>query len=402
MEPLRKIESASSLPRDIWIIGFVSFLINFSSIIIFTLSPSYLVSVLGVTTFSIGILQGTVDFIAWVIRMFSGVISDYCRKRKPILLFSSALIVLSRPLFMMSSSFMGFFLAKSLDRLGNGLHAAPREALVGDIASLHGSKGACYGLRQSLSTAGSFTGALIMITFFHSCDNRYFTFFLIATISPVIAFMILIWKVKEVPFSSSTPQEKLVFKVIHLKKLPATYWSVVMMASLFMLSNYSGAFILLHSEAIAQTQIIAPLVMIVQNMATTAVAYPMGYLSDKIGHTWILGLGFLVTALSGIVFAFSSTSLYILFGAFLWGIQVGMTQSLFMTRIAETTHTDIRGSAFGIYYALMGIMLFLSNSAIGYIAHHFSLSMGFLTSACIALFALCCLFLMNAWRKAGA
>jgi MFS family permease len=214
--------------------------------------------------------------------------------------------------------------------------------------------------------------------------------------------MILIWKVKEVPFSSSTPQEKLVFKVIHLKKLPATYWSVVMMASLFMLSNYSGAFILLHSEAIAQTQIIAPLVMIVQNMATTAVAYPMGYLSDKIGHTWILGLGFLVTALSGIVFAFSSTSLYILFGAFLWGIQVGMTQSLFMTRIAETTHTDIRGSAFGIYYALMGIMLFLSNSAIGYIAHHFSLSMGFLTSACIALFALCCLFLMNAWRKAGA
>lgn len=389
---------ASSIPKSIWMLGIVSFLINLSSIIIFTISPSYLIHILGVTTLGMGFLQGAVDCTAWFTRIFSGIISDYLGKRKLILMVGTGLIFISRPLFIFSPDFLSFYAAKTLDRFGNGIQATPREALIGDVAPRH-LRGACYGLRQSLSVAGSLVGAIVIVSFSQISDSYYTTLFWIASIPPLMALIILFLTVKDVPLEKSILKEKSMFSFKNVKNLSSGYWSVVSISCLFALSNYSGAFMLLHAESVAGNKAIAPLAMMVQNGAAMISAYPIGHLSDRIGHRLLLATGFIMVVLSGFFFAFATNAMEIIVGAALWGFHIGITQSLLMTKVAETTIFTIRGTAFGIYYALMGIMLFLSNVLMGYISHHVNFSAAFLASSAIAAFALCFLPLMKSSEK---
>ena len=398
MKDVFKYFAVSSIPKSIWMLGVVSFLINVSSIIVFTISPSYLIKVLGVTTLGMGFLQGTVDCTAWFTRIFSGILSDYWGKRKLILMFASGLIFLSRPLFIFSPDFIWFYGAKTLDRFGNGIQATPREALIGDMAPQH-LRGACYGLRQSLSVAGSLVGAIVIIFFPQTSEVYYTTLFWIAAIPPLMALIILFLAVKDVPFENTRLKEKSMFSFKNVKSFSSDYWSVVGVSCLFALSNYSGAFMLLHAESIAGNKIIAPLAMMIQNGAAMISAYPIGHLSDRIGHRLLLATGFLMVVISGFFFAFATNTLEIIIGAMLWGFQIGITQSLLMTKVAETTVVSIRGTAFGIYYALMGIMLFLSNVAMGSISHYVNFSAAFLASSAMAAFALCCLPLLKSSEK---
>lgn len=262
-------------------IGFASFLINVSSIIVFTISPSYLKDYLGVTTMGIGFIQGTIDCMAWFIRILSGIISDYLSKRKIIFLFSIGLLFLSRLTFLFAPNFIWFFFAKSLDRLGNGLQATPREALVGDLAP-YNKKGACYGLRHSLGVAGSFVGSLLMLLVIHNSSSYYVTLFRVAAIPPALALLILFWQVQDINFKNNkSTKEKTKLILSHITNLSGDYWYLIGVASLFMLSNYSGAFMILHAENVVANKTIGPIAMIVQNSAAMCAAYPVGYLSDR-------------------------------------------------------------------------------------------------------------------------
>ena len=124
----------SQIPKAIWIIGLVTLLINSSSVMIFSLAPLYITRVFGLAAFQLGILEGCVEFCSWIIRIFSGIVSDFIRKRKPVLLLAYALTAISRPFFALAPGIGAIYSGKLLDRISNGIQATPREALVGDLA----------------------------------------------------------------------------------------------------------------------------------------------------------------------------------------------------------------------------------------------------------------------------
>ncbi|WP_085784674.1 MFS transporter [Candidatus Nucleicultrix amoebiphila] len=387
------------LPQSIWAIGIVSLLINVSSVIVFMASPYYLTKVFGVTTIGLGFIEGLVEFTAWATRIISGMTSDYMSKRKPALVVAYGLNFISRILFVLAPGIGLFFLARSIDRLSNGIQATPREALVGDLAPKH-LKGASYGLRQTLSVAGSVLGALVMIAFFLESGENYSYLFIAATIPPLFALYVMLCHVRDVP------REKMmgplhptkIFSWSSIVSLSNNYWRVVAVACFFTLSNYSGAFLLIHAEKVGISQHLIPLVMVVQNFSAM-IAYPIGRLSDRMDRRYLLAIGFFMVVISGVILALAYNIWMALLGAAFWGLHIGINQSLLMAKVADTTVPETRGTAFGVFYLLIGITLFLSNNIMGWISHHMSPSASFITSALIAGVAIFSLPLIKSYKK---
>src|SRR6516225_12015835 len=147
------------LPRSVWALGFVSMLMDVSSEMIHSLLPVFVVSILGVSVTALGLLEGIAEATVNIIKIFSGALSDWSGKRKPLALAGYSMAALTKPLFPIANSFATVFAARLLDRTGKGVREAPRDALVADLVP-HQVRGASYGLRQSLDTVGAFVGPL--------------------------------------------------------------------------------------------------------------------------------------------------------------------------------------------------------------------------------------------------
>ncbi len=388
-----------SIPMTIWAIGLVTLLMNLSGIVVFSLSPIYLTSVLGVSSLGIGIFEGAVEALSWFTRIFSGVVSDTWRRRKPLLFLASAFAALSRPIFALAPSVGWVFFARSIDRIGNGLQATPREALVGDHAPKE-LKGTCYGLRQTLGVIGSLMGAIGVFYWVQRSTIDYKTIFWGASIPPALALLILLFFVKDSP-AAALPHVKqsLLTSIYHVKELKPGFWRVLIVAFIFMLSNYSGAFMILQAKNITNEMTIAPQTMIFQNLATMLAAFPIGRLSDRMDRRILLALGFIIAIASNFLLGFASSSVMLLAGAALWGVQLGITQSLFVTKVADHTHPEVRGTAFGIYYVLVGLSIFLANCQVGWLTEHYKPLYGFMASSVYAFVALLCLPIIKSPKK---
>lgn len=396
---MRKLfNSTRQLPMSIWGIGLVSLFINISSVIVFSLSPIYLTEILGITLLSLGILEGIVEALSWFMRLFSGILSDVLNKRKPFLFMSYALITLSRPILAIATSVVGIFAARSIDRIGNGLQAPPREALVGDHAPKH-LKGASYGLRQSLSVLGSVIGAVLIQGVILNTSEDYRRIFWYLAIPPVIAIVILVFFVKDRPSpdedqpgttkgKKKTIQKQKSFKLEDISHLNRYYWRVVILGTLFMMSNYSGAFMILQIKELGLSSSEITNVMVVQNLMTMLAAYPIGRLSDSIDRRIPLAFGFVFVIFSDIMLGLSNNLTLALVGVGLWGLQLGMTQSLLLTEVADTAPDEVRGTAFGLYYICVGLAIFAANYISGHLSKEFHLEAVFWFSAFIATLSL--------------
>ncbi len=383
------------IPASVWGIGVATLFINLSSIVIFSLWPIYMTEVFGLATLKLGILEGLVEFSSWFTRIFAGVISDYLRKRKPILLLAYILIAVSRLIFAYAPNLTGIYSGRLMDRISNGLHATPREALVGDVAPPE-LKGTCYGLRQTLGVAGSLIGALGTMYVMRLIDNDYQLMFILTTIPVILAILILTFFVKDKKISSSNiskvsktvPKKSLWHQVQNVRKLKKSYWMVVLVTSVFMISNYSGIYSILQAKRVGLSTADVPLVMILQNLFAMISAFPMGRLADKMDRRILLAIGFVITIISNCFLGFASSIPFILIGAALWGVQIGVTQSLLLTKVADTTSDELRGTGFGFFYLSNGIALFISNSLTGWLFQEQSPFWAFMGSNIMVVLAL--------------
>ncbi|MGZ8268754.1 MAG: MFS transporter, partial [Burkholderiales bacterium] len=150
------------MPRGVWMLGFVSLFMDVSSELIHSLLPVFMVTGLGASALVVGVVEGVAESTALIVRVFSGVLSDYLGKRKALAVLGYGLGALSKPLFALAGSVSGVLTARFIDRVGKGIRGAPRDALIADIAPAE-IRGAAYGLRQSLDTVGAFVGPLLAI-----------------------------------------------------------------------------------------------------------------------------------------------------------------------------------------------------------------------------------------------
>ena len=129
-----KPKPTQRLPATIWVLGFVSLLMDVSSEMIHALLPVYMVTVLGISVFTVGLIEGLAEATALIVKVFSGVLSDWWGRRKPLAVLGYGLGAASKPLFALATGAGLVVTACIIDRIGKGIRGAPRDALVAEHA----------------------------------------------------------------------------------------------------------------------------------------------------------------------------------------------------------------------------------------------------------------------------
>lgn len=349
-----------AIPRSIWALGLVSLFMDTSSELIHSLLPVFLVSVLGASMLSVGLIEGIAEATASIAKVFSGALSDYLGKRKLLTVIGYGVAAITKPLFPLAGSVGLVFTARFIDRIGKGIRGAPRDALIGDIAPPH-IRGASYGLRQSLDTVGAFAGPLLAVAFMALLADDIRAVFWVATIPAFIAVAILIFAVKEPESGAAEGHTRSPIHLTDLLRVDAAYWWLVLIAAVLTLARFSEAFLVLRAENVGLPIKFVPLVMVVMNVVYALSAYPAGALSDRIDRRGVIGIGCAALIAADIVLALASGVWAVMAGVVFWGLHMGLTQGLLAAMVADTTPPELRGTAFGVFNLVSGIaMLFAS------------------------------------------
>ncbi|EOH6072099.1 MFS transporter [Burkholderia cenocepacia] len=351
------------IPRSVWVLGCVSLLMDVSSEIIHSLLPMFLMAGLGASATTIGLIEGIAEATSPVVKVFSGTLSDYLRNRKWLAVAGYALGALSKPLFAIAPTIGVVVTARIVDRVGKGIRGAPRDALVADVTPVH-LRGAAYGLRQSLDTVGAFLGPLLAVFIMLMWRDDFRLAFWLAVIPGVLAVALLAVGIDE---PARAPGEKRVNPIRRevVAQLGARYWWVVAVGGVFALARFSEAFLVLRAMGSGVPVALVPLVMVAMNVVYALSAYPFGKLADTTSHTKLMVIGLALLIAADIVLAHGAHWPAVLVGVALWGLHMGMTQGLLATMVAQAAPAELRGTAFGVFNLISGIVTLVSSVVAG-------------------------------------
>ena len=271
----------SKIPLSIWAIGFASMLLNISTVMVFGVVALYLKQILGAGTGFIVMLEGFFEAMAFVMKLLSGLISDYLRRPKKVMVIGFAMVTISRPIFALFATVPMVIIARLFDRLGNGMQSTPRDALVGDL-SPEGAKGACFGLRNAMATAGSFIGGGLGFVAMYNFDCSYQQVFMWASIPASVGFLLLLIFVNDPHEKEVTVDKKPIRHPLHIKdlaRLGKPYWLLMIVAMVFMSSRIGESMLVLHAtQSFGMDPSFAHGILILYNCTNSLFSYPVGLL----------------------------------------------------------------------------------------------------------------------------
>ncbi|MFB9979247.1 MFS transporter [Mesorhizobium kowhaii] len=352
------------IPAGIWALGFVSLLMDVSSEMIHALLPVYMVTVLGTSALTVGMIEGVAEATASITKMFSGALSDWLGKRKLLAALGYGLAAFTKPIFPLAPSVGWLIAARFIDRIGKGIRGAPRDALVADISPAH-LRGASFGLRQSLDTIGAFFGPLLAIALMWLTANQFSAVFWIAVIPGFLSFVLILVAVREPKRPEGLRRIRMPFSRSELGRLGAAYWWVVAVAAVFTLARFSEAFLVLRAQSIGLPLMLVPAVLVIMNIAYAISAYPVGVLSDRIDRVTVLIVGLFLLLAADLLLAFAPGAIGLVLGVVLWGLHMGFTQGLLATLIADAAPAELRGTAFGMFNLVTGLALLIASVTAG-------------------------------------
>lgn len=377
------------LPKGIWVLGFVSMLMDISSEMIHALLPVYLVTVLGASTLTVGFIEGIAEATASITKIFSGALSDWLGRRKLLAALGYGLAALTKPLFPLAPSVGWLVAARFIDRVGKGIRGAPRDALIADISPI-GLRGASFGLRQSLDTVGAFVGPLAAIGLMWWTADHFATVFWVAVVPAFLSFGLIAFAVKEPepePDASREPAKN-PLNTAAMRQLGPVYWRVVAVGVVFTLARFSEAFLILRAQNIGLNAMWVPAVLVLMNITYALSAYPAGVLSDRINRTALLALGLVFLAGADLVLALLPSLSGLALGIVLWGLHMGLTQGLLSALVADTAPPNLRGTAFGYFNLFTGLALLAASVIAGALWDAYGPAGTFLAGLGFALVAL--------------
>jgi MFS family permease len=368
------------------VLGFVSLLMDVSSELIHSLLPVFMVTTLGMSMLSVGLIEGAAEATALIVKVFSGVLSDYWGKRKPLTILGYGLGAVSKPLFALASTSGLVLSARLIDRVGKGIRGAPRDALIADIAPPE-VRGAAFGLRQSLDTVGAFMGPLLAIGLMLLWANDIRAVFWVAVIPAFLAVALLVVAVHE-PARPAGERRGNPIRRENLRRLGRGYWWVVIVGAVFTLARFSEAFLVLRAQQGGLALAWTPLVLVAMSVVYSVGAYPFGKLSDKVSHRALLAWGLAVLIAADVLLAMGNTGLWLWGGIALWGLHMAMTQGLLATMVADVAPADLRGTAYGFFNLVSGLAMLLASGVAGFLWDQWGAPVTFTVGGVLAALAL--------------
>jgi len=358
-EPKTKI-SLKDLPRNVWAVSVTSFLMDVSSEMVINILPLFLSNVLGVRTNIIGLIEGVAESTASILKLFSGWFSDKLGGRKWLAVAGYGISALAKPFFYFANTWGIVAGVRWADRVGKGVRTAPRDALVADSVTKE-TRGLAFGFHRAADTAGAMLGLLIALLIVWVAQqssvelgaSTFRTVVLVSLVPAFLAVLALIVGAKEVTVSGRRAMPKFA-----LRGLGRPFLVFMVIVAIFDLGNSSDAFLVLRAQerGISVIGILAMLATF--NLVYTLTSTPAGSLSDRIGRRRLIVGGWLVYAAIYLGFALAQTGWQIWVLYVVYGLYYGMAYGTSKAMIADLVPEALRGTAYGTYNAVLGILDF--------------------------------------------
>jgi len=120
--------------RNVLMLGLVSFFTDFSTEMVLGILPLFIVNNLGTSKAILGAIEGSAELTSYAFRMISGSLSDKKGYRKIFILIGYGLSTIIKP-FIVTTTWIGVFIVRTLDRMGKWIRTAPRDALIADTVT---------------------------------------------------------------------------------------------------------------------------------------------------------------------------------------------------------------------------------------------------------------------------
>jgi MFS family permease len=389
------VSSRPSLPRNVWVLGFVSLFMDLSSEIYHALLPAFITLVLGLPATALGAIDGIAEATANFAKLFSGRLSDRSLRRKPWVMGGYGLAALSKPLFPLAANAPAVMLARFADRIGKGIRGSPRDAMIADETPPE-IRGRAFGLRQTMDTAGALLAPLVAIGLMAWLASNIRAVFWIAVIPAGVSFL-LAWLALREPDEHLHPLRKSP-SFGGFRALDQETKRLLQIGFLFTLARFSEGFLILKGIDLGLSEAMSPLTLAIFNLAYVLLAYPAGALSDRISPRAILMVGMAVLVAGNVVLAETASFAGLVFGTALWGAHMALTQGIFARMIADSAPAELRATSFGAFWFVTGIASLLASLGAGWLWDREGASATFLTSAAVAAVALAMLSLLEERR----
>lgn len=376
------MEKKSQIPKNVIVLGLVSFFNDVASEMVYPIVPIFLTSVLGAPVALVGLIEGIAECTASLLKVFSGWLSDKVQKRKIFAVYGYSLSTISKLIIGVALSWPTVLLGRFIDRFGKGIRTSARDALISESAT-KGNVGKAFGFHRALDTAGAVFGPLAAILLInHFGSNNLRPIFYIALIPGIIGVILLLIFVKEKGAASKNNQLQ-----FNLANLTPAYKTFLVVSAIFALGNSSDVFLILRAQSLGLSTTFTVLAYVVFNLVYSILSYTAGSLSDKIGPRKLLVSGFFLFAIVYLLFGINKSTTWVWFLFALYGVYMAISEGISKAYIAQIASPEVIATSFGAYQTINGVCTFFSSLIAGLLWSNVSPSAPFIFGASMAVIA---------------
>jgi MFS family permease len=369
-------------------LGVVSLLNDFSSEIAVRTLPLFLANVLGVRTTVIGLVEGIAESTSTLLKLVSGHLSDRIGHKKALALWGYGLSNFTKPLLYFATSWGLVLVVRFLDRVGKGIRTAPRDALIADVTPPE-MRGRAFGFNKAMDKAGAVIGLLVAATVVYlsqqdavALTRGSYQWLVLLAVFPGLAAVVVMAKWVEEQQKPLNGSPRLAWS-----QMDGRFWAFIVVLTIFMLGNSSDAFLMLRAQTLGFSTVEIFLVVAVFNLVVTLTSTKGGALSDTLSRRGLIVSGWLIYALIYFGFAFASAwwQVWILYAGY--GLYYGAFLGASSALIADLVPDYLRGTAYGIFNAALGVVAFPASILAGLLWDWYGPSAPFVAGGALALVA---------------
>ncbi len=360
---MRKTDTSdSNSSRNIFALGFASFFTDMSSEMVFSLLPTFLLSLPGGSVAVLGFIEGIAEALSYVLRAISGIFSDKFRRRKLLVLAGYAVSNAFKPLFAVARTPLDVFAIRVTDRVGKAVRTPPRDALLSESVS-EKRRGKAFGLHRTLDQSGAILGPVIASAALLALGLTIRDIFWLSLLPGIAALIIIMVAVKE---RMTRTEGKIQLLAGIRTVLRGDFSKLLMVVGIFSLGAFNFSFVLLSAQEAGIADSFIPLVYAAVNTAHVAIAIPAGALSDKVGKEKVMILGYVAfLSTTVMMLMLPSNGLDALLVAVFYGLYFGIVETIQRAMVPEYADSSLGGTAYGVYYLIIGSAFFVSNAVVG-------------------------------------
>lgn len=378
----RLTASLGSLPRTVWLLGFISLMNDAASEMIYPLLPLFIAGTLGAGPRVLGMIEGLAEAASSLLKLASGIWSDRTRRAKPFVVAGYGIAGLARTLIAAATGWWFVLFCRLADRVGKGLRSSPRDALLGRSVDAS-QRGMAFGFHRAMDNAGAVMGPLVAAALL-GMGVELRTVFWCAAIPAVIVFIATL-QLRE-------PEAEAMVEVPrfnwHLREFPPEFRRYLLVLGLFMLGNSSNLFLLMRAREIGLPEAQIPLLWAVMSGVAAIFLTPLSALSDRLGRRPLIVTGWIAYAAIYLVLGSGGLKPWSVWALFIaYGLFIAATEGAEKALVADFVPRRQLGTAFGWYHLVLGVTLLPASLLFGSLWESASVFTAFAFGAGCAIFA---------------